>query len=105
MTLVSPYQLALWQSVSRHLDIAESTESTAELLANHVPLQLLVTRRLEPEHRRVRIAARWPADSADQSASEVQLPDAAWGKLERWLRQKTVLHLATDGAKAKSLIE
>jgi transcriptional regulator with GAF, ATPase, and Fis domain len=105
MAIASPFQLALWQSISRHLDIAESTESTAALLADHVPLKSLITRRLDPEHRRVRIAAHWPTDSIDQSAGEIQLPEAAWGRLERWMRQKTVLHSAADGAKAKALLE
>jgi hydrogenase-4 transcriptional activator len=105
MATTSPFQLALWQSISRHLDIAESTESTADLLADHVPLYSLTTRRLEPEHRRVRVAAHWPADSADQSTGEIQLPDAAWAKLERWMRQKVVMHSSADGAKAKALIE
>ena len=73
------FQLALWQSISRHLDIAESTESTAELLAEHVPLQSLTTRRLEPEHRRVRVVAHWPTNSADQSAER---NSAARGRLE-----------------------
>src|SRR6476661_10820407 len=105
MAIASPFQLALWQSISRHLDIAESTESTAALLAHLVPLQSLASRRLEPEHRRVRVAAHWPTDSEDQSAGEIQLPEAAWSRLERWMRQKAVLHSAADGAKAKSLIE
>src|SRR6187397_651742 len=105
MVTTSPFQLALWQSVSRHLDVAESTESTAELLAHHVPLHSLTTRRLEPEHRRIRVAAQWPADSADQSTGEIQLPAAAWTKLEKWMRQKAVLHSSVDSAKAQSLID
>jgi transcriptional regulator with GAF, ATPase, and Fis domain len=105
MAIASPFQLALWQSISRHLDIAESTESTASLLAHHVPLQSLATRRLEPEHRRVRVVAHWAKDSEEQSAGEIQLPEAAWGRLERWMRQKAVLHSATDGTKAKALLE
>src|SRR3954470_18309571 len=105
MAIASPFELALWQSISRHLDITESTESTASLLAHHLPLQSLTTRRLEPEHRRVRVVARWTADSENQSAGEIQLPDAAWGRLERWVRQKSALHSATDGTKAKALIE
>src|SRR6188768_704631 len=105
MVTASPFQLALWQSVSRHLDIAESTESTAELLASHVPIHSLVTRRLEPEHRRVRIAAQWPQDLVIQSAGEIQLPESAWNRLERWVRQKAVTHLAAEGSKAESLLE
>jgi hydrogenase-4 transcriptional activator len=105
MAAPSPFQFALWQSISRHLDIAESTESTAGLLADHVPLQSLTTWRLDQEHHRVRVVAHWPADSLEQSTAEIQLPEASWGRLERWMRQKAVLHSAADGAKAKALIE
>src|SRR3954454_14278933 len=105
MPTASPFQLALWQNVSRHLDIAESTEWTAGLIAQHVPLQSLTTLRLDPEHRRVREVAHWSAHSTDQSIEEVHLPEASWGRLERWMRQKTILHSVADGAKAKSLLE
>src|SRR2546430_5226840 len=105
MPTASPFQLALWQSISRHLDIAESTESTASLLAQHVPLGSLTTWRFEPEHRRVSAVGHWPADSPEQSIGEIQLAEASWGRLERWMRQKTILHSAADGAKAKPLIE
>src|SRR3954470_6836334 len=104
MPTASPFQLALWKSVSRHLDIAESTESTAVLLAHNVPLQSLTTRRLEPEHRRIRVLAHWPADSPEQSIGEIQLPESSWGRLERWMRQKTILHSGAEGVKAKPLM-
>jgi hydrogenase-4 transcriptional activator len=69
-----------------------------------VPLQSLTTWRLEPEHRRARVVAHWPADSPVQSTGESQFVAASWARLERWMRQKVVLHSAADGAKAKSLI-
>jgi hydrogenase-4 transcriptional activator len=97
-------QLALWQSVSRHLDIAESTESTAVLLAAQLPLRALVILRLEAEHHRVWTAAEWPTSSANE-ANEVHLPDAACRRLDRWLRQRSPLHKASDGDKAASIFE
>jgi hydrogenase-4 transcriptional activator len=105
MPVASSLELTLWQSISRHLDIAESTESTALLLAEHGKLRSLTTWRLEPEYRRVRIVAHWPADSTDPSTVERQLPEAAWQRLDRWVRQKAVLHSAADGTKASSLME
>lgn len=105
MATAPPFQLALWQSISRHLDIAESTESTAALLAHHVPLESLTTRRLEPEHRRVRVVAHWPADSGQSYAGEIQMPSPTWNKLERWARQKTVLHASADDTKTTPLLE
>jgi hydrogenase-4 transcriptional activator len=105
MPTASSFQLALWQNVSRHLDIAESTEWTGGLIAQHVPLQSLTTWRLELEHRRIRVVAHWSADSPEQSIEEVQLPEASWVRLERWMRQKTTLHSAAESAKAKPLLE
>jgi transcriptional regulator with GAF, ATPase, and Fis domain len=104
MQSASSYQLALWQSISRHLDIAGSTEYTARLLATNAPLRSLSTHRLEPEHHRVRLVAQWPADGTSNVVGELQLPKADWERLERWARQKTVLHSAADDAKAKSLL-
>jgi hydrogenase-4 transcriptional activator len=97
-------QLALWQSVSRHMDIAESTESTAMLLADHMPLRVLKILRLEAEHHRVWTAAGWPANSENE-ANEVHLPEAAWRRLDRWLRQRNPLHKTSDGDKAASILE
>jgi hydrogenase-4 transcriptional activator len=105
MPTASPFQLSLWKSISRHLDIAESTDSTADLLAEHVPLHSLTTLRLDPEHRRVRVAAHWPAGSPEQSSGEIQLPESSWSRLDRWMRQTTILHSTADVAKAKPLID
>jgi transcriptional regulator with GAF, ATPase, and Fis domain len=49
--------------------------------------------------------AHWPADPPEPSFSEIQLPEATWALLERWMRQKTILHSATQGAKAKPVLD
>jgi transcriptional regulator with GAF, ATPase, and Fis domain len=105
MSSAPSYQLALWQSISRHLDIAESNEYTARLLAKHVPLQSLSTHRLESEHHRIRLVAHWPTDANLDSAGELQLSKASWERLERWTRQNATLHSAADGAKGKSVLD
>src|SRR5262245_34063050 len=81
----SAFRHALWQSVSRHLDIGESTESTASLLAEHAALGALLTQRLDTDHRRVRVVAAWPANANDKAASEIQLAESDWNRLERWM--------------------
>ena len=68
-------QLALWQSVCRHLDIAESTESTAVLLTEHTPLAGLRILTVDSEHHRVLQTAAWPANlpiSAPASSSAIK---------------------------------
>lgn len=97
--------VALWQTVSRHLEISESTESTAALLAEHMPLRSLVVRRIESEHLRSRIIASWPAKPAGDSAGEIQLPNAAWRQLDRWLRQRKPLHKAADAAHGAAILK
>ncbi len=96
-------QLAVWQSISRHLDVSESTNSTAALLSKHVPIGTLIIHRVDSEHRRVRVIASGP-DSADgEAVNEVQLSETAWRKVDRWMRQQTALHRADDADKADSI--
>jgi len=97
--------LALWQSVSRHLEINESTDSTAALLAEHVSLKSLVLRRFDPDHQRVSLVGGWPAATAESAESEIQLTEPDWRKLERWWKQGDVLHHAADSAKAVNISE
>ena len=102
---IQSLRLAVWQTVSRHLDITESTDATAELLAKHAPIESLTLCRLDSEHHRVRVIANWPSDSASQNFSDVQLTDADWRRLDRWLRQREAVHLASDADKIHKLCE
>jgi len=97
--------LAIWQDVSRHLEISESIESTTALLRKHVPLQSLAIRRLDADHRTVRTAARWPVDSESDSAGDIEFSIANWRKLERWARQAQLLHRGTDKKKFDAVLE
>src|SRR3954454_16342480 len=92
MSSIHAFQLALWQSISRHLEVTESTTSTAELLATQVPLATLVVHRIDAEHRRVRVVASGPGNAVNESTNELQLADASWRKLDRWMKQQTALH-------------
>jgi hydrogenase-4 transcriptional activator len=103
MAAPSSLQLALWQSISRHLDISESTASTAELLAAHVPLKSLVMWRLEPDHHRVRVIAAWPSNASLLRENEVQLPTAESRRLDRWFRQNRSLHKSGEAGGAAFL--
>lgn len=98
-------QLALWQSVSRHLEIGESTDSTAALLKERIPLAALVICRLDPERRRLRVIARSPENSAGDVTDEIQLPGSDWRRLERWIRQGKALHYPPDGKQAEAILQ
>jgi transcriptional regulator with GAF, ATPase, and Fis domain len=96
--------LPLWQSISRHLEIGESTESTGELLSKLIPLQSLRTYRIEPEHRRVRCVATWPADEHKSHLGETQITDADWRRVDRWMHHSKLVHKVTDEKKAATLL-
>src|SRR3954451_9842096 len=104
MTTSTDFRLSLWQSVSRHLDIAESTESTANLLAANMPLQSMTTWRLDSDRQRVRVVADWTRDGGRKLPGELQLESGAWNRLQRWLRQKALLRSADDATKSKTLM-
>jgi hydrogenase-4 transcriptional activator len=96
-------ELCLWQSVSRHLEIGESIEAVAGELSKHIPLRSLSIRRLDSEPRHVRGVASWPANSIDHVASELHVADQDWRRLDRWMRQSTPLHKASDDKKAEAI--
>src|SRR4051812_19971812 len=98
------FRLALWQSVSRHSEIAESTESTANLLAANMPLKSMATWRVDSEQRRVRVVANWPSDAHFQAPGELQIESGAWNRLQRWLRQTATLHSAENSAQTKAVL-
>ncbi len=96
--------LALWQNVSRHLDIAESTASAANLLRQHLPLEFLLVRRLDVDHQRLPIVAQWPADvSVDEFAESVH--GVNWQRLDRWTRRGDVWHKGSNSAKSAPIAE
>jgi transcriptional regulator with GAF, ATPase, and Fis domain len=104
MDTLTPHLLTVWQEVSRHLDIADSTESIAPLLAPLVPLQSLVVRRLEDEHRRIATVASWPANAAKIVQSDSHLPASEWKALERWVRQRKLIHTQRREKKARAIV-
>jgi hydrogenase-4 transcriptional activator len=101
MVLVSPMAtsasldslvLAVWQDVSRHLEIGESTETLAELLSKQMPLGTLVVCRLDEDHRTVVAVADWPAEVESLLTSDAALSRPDWRRFERLAKQGAVLH-------------
>src|SRR5262245_14170748 len=97
--------LPVWQEVCRHLELSDLADSIGDLLREHVPLKSLVFRRLEPEHCRVRIIATSSDEPAAAEPGDVHLPDPDWKRLERWVRGRTPVHLATERRPTLSVLE
>lgn len=102
---MSSLQLAVWQSVSRHLDISESTDSTAALLVERIPLEAIEIRRIDPEHRRIRVIARSPESATRDVTDEIQLSDSNWRRLERWVNQGVALHHASHSTQTEAIFK
>jgi transcriptional regulator with GAF, ATPase, and Fis domain len=97
--------LAVWQDVSRHLEVGESTQTLAELLRKHMPLRSLSVCRLDRDQRSVREVAHCPADAKTHLDSDEALSRAEWRRLERWMQQGDALHKSIDGEKAAELFD
>jgi transcriptional regulator with GAF, ATPase, and Fis domain len=97
--------LAVWQDVSRHLEIGESTVTLAALLRKQMPLGSLSVCRLDADHRHVRAVASWPADARTLTASGGEFSRRDWRRLERWVQEGGTLHRSADGKKASEVLE
>jgi hydrogenase-4 transcriptional activator len=102
-SLPSDVLLAVWQEVSRHLEINDSTVSVAELLSKQIPLEYLWIRRLEREHRRALIIAQWLGESDEEEGSS-PYSESEWRRLERWVRQGELALSAANGTNADSVL-
>jgi transcriptional regulator with GAF, ATPase, and Fis domain len=96
--------LAIWQCVSRHLEIVESTHSTADLLAGHVPLKMLAICRLEEEQHQIRTAAHWPRVEGGAELSILQLSETDVRQLKRMTRQPAVVRKGDNGKDVQILL-
>lgn len=107
MSSPDPLIMAVWQDVSRHLEIGESTETLADLLRKQMPLRSLTVCRFDAEHHSIRTVASWPADpdSASASTPGTELSRTDWRRLEKWVKQGAVLHKQGDGKQAIDLLE
>src|SRR5688572_9739499 len=97
--------LAVWQDVSRHLEISESTETLATLLGESLPLHSLIVCRLDAHHRTLHSAAYWPAEMPSAVATNGELPLSDWRRLERWHKLGAALHAAAERKTAIDLAE
>src|SRR6478672_5210718 len=43
--------LSVWRETCRHIDLSESVRTVAPLLAERLPLEAVIVRRLDPQHQ------------------------------------------------------
>jgi hydrogenase-4 transcriptional activator len=104
MVASDPLMLAVWQDVSRHLEIGESTATLAELLRKEVPLGRLSVCRVDAERRSVQTVANWPALTRNFSRSITELSQSDWRRLDRSVRQKALLRRSSNDGSGEKLL-
>ena len=79
--------LAVWREACQHIEIHESAAGIAELLAAHVPLDLLMIERIVPEHGLIATVAVAPRQPASEIATSRECSPAEMKKLLAWVRR------------------
>jgi hydrogenase-4 transcriptional activator len=105
MSLTRDLLLAVWQNVSRHLEIAQSTAAAGALLSKQLPLEMLTVRRLDLSRRRATLVSRWPTESSHDNVTEDQFSDAEWRRLARWVRRGEAWHKAAHEKKPDPIFQ
>jgi transcriptional regulator with GAF, ATPase, and Fis domain len=94
-------QAQLWREVCRHLELDESLRRIAPLLAERLPIDLVLLRRLERDPARLTTVAvgacRESAAMRPSAARSVCTGDEA-GALDRWLAAQSITRLFADDA-------
>jgi hydrogenase-4 transcriptional activator len=77
--------LAVWREACQHIEIHESISGIAELLAAHVPLDLMTVERIVPEHRMIATVAAAPHHPPSGMAASRECTPLEMKKLLAWV--------------------
>lgn len=97
--------LAVWQDVSRHLEIGESTATLADLLLDHLPLHMLAVCRCDAQHLTVRAVAASGSTHSEMPQLEATLSRAEWRRLQRWMQVDAVSTAHGEANQFRGLLE
>lgn len=92
----SPFRdvlLEVWREACRHINISESSGNIARLLAQHLPLDCLLVRRLDVEHSSLdTVAIGQPRPGLFHATPKTSLTPAKLRRLLAWSARAEVLH-------------
>jgi transcriptional regulator with GAF, ATPase, and Fis domain len=85
--------LDVWREVGRHIEIYESADTLAAMLAEHLPLSCLLVRRLDAAHHCLdTVAVGQPRAGHLQTSVRTELSPARFRRLLTWAGKNQVLH-------------
>ncbi len=84
-------ELAVWRILGRDLELQESAVELLRVLAESVPVEILIVRRVEGEHQRIETVALASLDpTLPPLAARTDLPPGRLGEVLAWCRQGVV---------------
>ncbi|MDX1929733.1 MAG: sigma-54 dependent transcriptional regulator [Pirellulaceae bacterium] len=94
--------LEIWREACRHIDISESSETIAEMLAQRMPLSLLLVLRFQSDRKSIEtvaIGAPNRTGTGTLTMTSAPLPPAQWKRMVAWARagQVTRFHRSEPG--------
>jgi transcriptional regulator with GAF, ATPase, and Fis domain len=103
MDRISDLLIAVWREVCRHLEIGESVETLAPLLAKQMTMSILLIRRLDAERSLLDTVAEGSRDGAPPPAlKKTELAPGRMAPLLAWFRRGRVFHVG-DGDTPRDL--
>jgi hydrogenase-4 transcriptional activator len=78
--------LSIWREACRHIEIAESTATLAPMLAEHLPLDLLLVRRFDPAAAMIETMAAGGQRVSTPTATRTAVSPAQMNRLLAWAR-------------------
>ena len=82
----------VWREACRHIEIRESVDAIAAILAPHLPLGALIVRRIEATARSIEtVATADVAGSAAPGPAMRTIDAAGWRRIEKWLHEGGVI--------------
>ena len=83
--------LGIWREACRHIEISESSETVAEMLAEQMPLALLLILRLQADRKCVETVAVGSRQRFDElKMTSAPLPANHWKRLIAWAKEGNV---------------
>ncbi len=82
----------IWREACRHIEIAESTQTTAGLLAPQVPVALVLVRRIDPTRNYLETVGVGQAESSSLPPARTDCSAADMNRLLNWTRQGRIFH-------------
>lgn len=85
--------LSAWREACRHIELHESAATIARLVAQTMPLETLLVRRLDHDSRRIEtVAFGQGSDRPFHASPSVQATPAKWNRLLKWAGENNLIH-------------